>query len=163
MLPVHTILFPTDFSENARQVFPLACSLGRDSGARVVVLHVAAPAKEHDPLLALQDRDEYYKEPRQKLHQYQAPDANVHVEHQLEIGEPTSEILRVAQQVKAGLIVMGTHGRTGLRRLLLGSVAEHVLRNATCPVLLVRHSVAGIAHTAASNDEIEQRSLKVGS
>ena len=138
MLPVHTILLPTDFSENVQQAFPLACSLARDCGARVVVLHVAPPPRSHDPLLALQNRDEYYEEPWQALRQMRAPDANVHVEYQLETGDAAPEILRVAQQSKAGLIVIGTHGRTGFGRLLLGSVAEQVLRGASCPVLAVK-------------------------
>jgi nucleotide-binding universal stress UspA family protein len=60
------------------------------------------------------------------------------VEHRLEEGEPAAQILRVAKETKAGLIVMGTHGRTGLERILLGSVAEKVLRKAVCPVLTVR-------------------------
>lgn len=138
MLPVHTILFPTDFSDSAQQVFPLACSLARDCGARIVVLHVAAPLRSQDPLSALQDRDEYHKERWQTLHQMRAPDANVHVEHQLETGDAAPEILRVAQQNKAGLIVIGTHGGTGIGRLLVGSVTEQVLRAASCPVLAVK-------------------------
>lgn len=138
MLPVHTILFSTDFSDCAQRAFPLACSLGRDCGARIVVLHVVPPPRSHDPLLAFQGRDEYYGEPLKTLRQIRALDANVNVEHQLETGDAGPEILRVAQQIKAGLIVIGTHGRTGLGRLLLGSVAEQVLRGASCPVLAVK-------------------------
>jgi nucleotide-binding universal stress UspA family protein len=56
----------------------------------------------------------------------------------VEAGEPSDGILEAARAVRADLIVMGTHGRTGIARLLLGSVAEAVLRRATCPVLTVR-------------------------
>ena len=138
MLPIHTILFPTDLSENAQQAFPLACSLARDCGARIVVLYVMLPPLGPDVLEARRHPDEYYDGPRQALHQVHAPDQNVRVEHRLEEGDASKVILEVAQEIEAGLIVMGTHGRTGLGRLLLGSVTEHVLRKAPCPVLTVK-------------------------
>jgi nucleotide-binding universal stress UspA family protein len=61
------------------------------------------------------------------------------LESKVGVGKPAEEILRVAREEKADLIVMGTHGRTGLRHLLLGSVAEEVARHAPCPVFSVRH------------------------
>ncbi len=60
------------------------------------------------------------------------------MEHLLKMGKPTVEILRVAEESNCDLIVMGTHGRRGLARMLMGSVAEHVVRNATCAVLVVK-------------------------
>jgi hypothetical protein len=63
-----------------------------------------------------------------------APRLLVHVP----VGSPVDEIVALARQIGADLIVLGTHGRRGLRRLWLGSVAEHVVRSATCPVLVVR-------------------------
>jgi nucleotide-binding universal stress UspA family protein len=138
MLPIHTILFPTDFSENAEQAFPLACALARDCGARIVVLNVLPPPLGHEQLQAHQHPEEYYGIPRKALEKIRAPEDNVRVEHRLEEGDAAGVILQVADDVQAGLIVMGTHGRTGLARLLLGSVAEHVLRKASCPVLTVR-------------------------
>jgi nucleotide-binding universal stress UspA family protein len=62
----------------------------------------------------------------------------VDIEHRLVSGEPAKEILRLARDEDVELIVMGTHGRTGVMRALLGSVAEEVLRHATCPVLTVK-------------------------
>ena len=64
------------------------------------------------------------------------------LEHRLEEGDPATMILNVAQETGAGLIVMGTHGRTGLERLLMGSVAEQVMRKAPCPVLTMRGTPA---------------------
>jgi len=64
------------------------------------------------------------------------------VEHRLEEGDTAKVILDVALEIGAGLIVMGTHGRTGLGRLLLGSVAEQVLRKAPCPVLTAKFPLA---------------------
>jgi hypothetical protein len=72
------------------------------------------------------------------LCRFGVPDNKVRVEHRLEEGEPSKEILRVAAEVGCDLIVMGTHGRTGLERLVLGSVAERVLAKARCPVLTLK-------------------------
>jgi nucleotide-binding universal stress UspA family protein len=141
MLPIHTILFPTDFSESAQAAFPLACSLARDCGARIVVLYVMPPPLGHEELQAQHHPGEYYAVPWSALRQVRPPDENVLVEHRLEEGDATKWILEVADEIHAGLIVLGTHGRTGLSRLVLGSVAEHVLRKATCPVLTVRSTL----------------------
>jgi nucleotide-binding universal stress UspA family protein len=138
LLPIHTILYPTDFSESAQQTFALACSLARDCGARVVVLYVMAPPMGHEELEARRDPEEYYGGMWKALRAMQAPRQDVHVEHRLEEGDAAKRIVEVAQEVRAGLIVMGTHGRTGLPRLLLGSVAEQALRRATCPILTVK-------------------------
>jgi len=140
MFPIHTILFPTDFSENAQQAFPLTCSLARSCGARVVVLYVVPPPLGHDQVLSRQNPDEFYEGPWMALREVKAPDENVRVEYRLADGHAAKEILMVADDIQAGLIVMGTHGRSGLRRLLLGSVAEEVLRGAACPVLAVKRS-----------------------
>ncbi len=142
MLPIHTMLFPTDFSDNAQAAFPLACALARDCGARVVVLHVVPSPVGLDRVLIHTNPDEYYAGPRQAIHNVRPPDQNVRVEHRLADGNAATEIPSVAEEIGAGLIVMGTHGRSGLGRLLLGSVAEQVLRKAACPVLTVRKGVA---------------------
>jgi universal stress protein A len=148
MLAIRAILHPTDFSGHSQAAFRLACSLARDHGARLVVLH-AVPAGTVE-LLALSQlgtqertkgiRDSY----RSDLARIQPTDPDVRVEHRLEDGNPATVILRVAEEIPADLVVMGTHGRsrTGLSRLLMGSVAEQVVRHATCPVLTVRLPVS---------------------
>jgi universal stress protein A len=143
MTPIRTILHPTDFSPHSEAAFALACSLARDHGARVIVLHVqersslvysgvmTAPppppptAEEQKALEAL-------------LHQIRSSDSKVPVDHLLEEGDPATAILQVAQERGCDLIVMGTHGRTGLGRLLMGSVAEKVVREARCPVMTMK-------------------------
>jgi nucleotide-binding universal stress UspA family protein len=65
-------------------------------------------------------------------------DPGITFEHRLVMGDPATEIVRVAEEEKAELIVLGTHGRTGLSRILMGSVAEAVVRHAPCPVLIYR-------------------------
>jgi len=90
------------------------------------------------PLSSRPDPDGDLREARVRLERLPVTGENVRAERQLVEGDPVSEILRVAREMPADLIVMGTHGRTGLERLLMGSVAEEVLRKATCPVLTVK-------------------------
>jgi len=141
VLPVHTILCPTDLCESSRAVFELACALARDQGARLIVLHVELPPLGQAVVIERRDPQAYYAGEWEVLRQFQAPDSNILVEHQLVVGVAAIEILRVAEETKAGLIVMGTHGRSGLGRALMGSVAEAVLRRASCPVLTVKFPV----------------------
>ena len=65
-------------------------------------------------------------------------DLDISFEHRLVMGDPASEIVRVAKEEHPELVVLGTHGRTGLSRILMGSVAEAVVRHAPCPVLIYR-------------------------
>jgi nucleotide-binding universal stress UspA family protein len=139
MLAVHTVLHPTDFSDRSQYAFWLACALARDYGARLIVLHVAdvPPVVYGDGMLP-PDPQELRAAAQRQLDRLQVPHADVRAERRLEQGEAVEEILRVAREVQADLIVLGTHGRTGLGRLLMGSVAEQVLRKAACPVLTVK-------------------------
>jgi len=138
MLTIHTILHPTDFSVRAQSALALACALARDHGARLIVLHVAPTPVGYAEGMIPPDPEEYLEGLRQELQQLQVPDAGLQVERRLVEGDPVTEILRVAEDTGSELIVMGTHGRTGLARLLMGSVAELVMRRAPCPVLTVR-------------------------
>ena len=79
-----------------------------------------------------------------RLRDFEAPDPGVTVEIKFEEGHAAVEILRMAEKVRCDLIVLGSHGKTGLRRLLAGSVAEAVLRQAPCPVLVVKYPLAEI-------------------
>jgi nucleotide-binding universal stress UspA family protein len=139
MLPIRTILHPTDFSERSGSALRLACALTRDYGARLVVLHVATPPDViySEGALPL-DPEVFYREAKERLDRLEVPEGNVRAERRFEEGDPATEILRVAPEVNADLIVMGTHGRTGLGRLLMGSVAEQIVRKASCPVLTVK-------------------------
>jgi nucleotide-binding universal stress UspA family protein len=140
MLHIRKILHPTDLSENSRAAFDVACALARDYRAELIVVHVNKPAGIYAPdgiAMALP-----LEEPlalRAKLAQVRPADSAVKVEHRIVDGEPSDEILKLANAEGVDVIVMGTHGSTGLTRLLMGSVAENVLRKAPCPVLTVRH------------------------
>jgi nucleotide-binding universal stress UspA family protein len=148
MLPAHTILFPTDLSELAAPAFELACALARDEGARLVVLYVVPPPSTHGEVVARRQPDGFYEGLWRQLRELHAPEGDVRVEPRLEEGDAVEEILRVAREVHAGIIVMGTHGRGGLSRLVLGSVAEQVLRRADCPVLTVKVPAAAAVSTS---------------
>ena len=145
MIGIRTILHPTDFSASSEYAFRLARALARDQVARLIVLHVGP-----QPLTALGGTaavpplpEEYGRaELERMLQKIQAPELDDRFEHRLVFGDTVPEILRAAVGSRADLVVMGTHGRTGLGRLLLGSTAEQVLRRATCPVLTVRPGAA---------------------
>jgi nucleotide-binding universal stress UspA family protein len=140
MLPIHTILHPTDFSEPSDNAFHLACALARDYNAKLILLHVAVLTSGvyGEALIPPPSPIAEEEELARRLQQLRPPNPSISVEHLLEEGAPAAEILRVAEDHHVDLIVMGTHGRTGLRRLLMGSVAEQVVRKARCPVLTVK-------------------------
>jgi nucleotide-binding universal stress UspA family protein len=147
MTPFRTILLATDFSENSRQAFRAASSLAAEDKTRLVILHVVDPteAREEPGDLGRSteatrgeqgQRDRDYL--AQKLCDAYVPNHAVDVERHVRHGDIPAEILRMAREVGADLIAMGTHGRTGLRRMLTGSIANAVLRGAPCPVLALR-------------------------
>jgi nucleotide-binding universal stress UspA family protein len=139
VLAIHTILYPTDFSDRAACAFGLACALARDYGARLVLLHVSPlPMLAYGEGVVMPRPPDSHDRLKAELERLEVPDAAIRVERRVEEGDPVPEILRVAEEVGADLIVLGTHGRTGLGRLLMGSVAEQVVRRGPCPVLTVR-------------------------
>lgn len=121
--PARHILVATDFSESAEEAFATAVDYARVLHARLHLLHVFAPTDvEVTRLLA----DAASK-----------PESDVPVAVASAAGDPAQEILKYATRHPIDLIVMGTHGRTGVSRVLLGSVADRVIRGAACPVLVV--------------------------
>jgi nucleotide-binding universal stress UspA family protein len=138
MSPIHTILHPTDFSLQSENAFNFASSLARSHKSRLIVLHVReSPAAVCGEFGSLPVEREPIEPLRDKLIRLHSPDS-IAVEHHLKEGDPAREILAAAREFKADLIVLGTHGRTGLSRLLMGSVAEQVVRKAPCPVLSIK-------------------------
>jgi nucleotide-binding universal stress UspA family protein len=139
MLPIRSILHPTDFSLPSEHAFRLACSLASDHGARLVVLHVVSTLLRDAPVRNLFLLcDEYREVLEERLHLQAAPDPMVLTEYRLKQGAPALQVLQVAEEVGCDLIVMGTHGRGAPERPGLGSVAEAVVRQAECAVLTVR-------------------------
>jgi nucleotide-binding universal stress UspA family protein len=139
MLQIRTILHPTDFSEPSQAAWELACALARDYNARLLIVHVYSPAPVYAPDgIAIPFPQEEPAALQARLAAIRPSDERIAYEHRLLEGEPAEKILELAQKEPVDLIVMGTHGTTGLARLLVGSVAESVLRKAPCPVLTVR-------------------------
>jgi universal stress protein A len=133
------ILFPTDFSHTGDAALELATSLARERGAQLLIVHV------EEPPAAYGAGEMYYGMPdpvtedlRKMLEQVTPTDSQIPCERRLITGDPATSIARLAADEGVELIVMGTHGRTGLMRLLMGSVAEAVVRRAPCPVLTLR-------------------------
>ena len=143
---LQTILHPTDYSDVSQVALAYAVSLAHDHRARLVILHaVETLGPENvtygEAVSELQPAG-YRKRLLDDLHQIRSPDPQVPVEYVVAEGEPAAEIVRVAGEKNCDLIVMGSHGRSGVRRWLGGSVAEHVVRLASCPVLVVKGPAA---------------------
>ncbi len=143
MLPIKSILHPTDFSQQSEAAFHLACSLAKDYQAELIIIHVEPPqevaygAYFNAPPSPPEDVEAL----KEQLFDMQPDDPSLRVEYFFLRGDPAQQILRAAEKNHCDLIVLGTHGRTGLGRLLMGSVAEHVLREANCPVVTVKNPV----------------------
>lgn len=134
------ILFPTDFSHTGDAALEMATSLARDTGATLMIAHV-----EEAPNVYA-GGEFYYgipnpptEELRRMLEEVKPTDPEVKYEHRLLTGDPASTIVRLADEEDVDLIVMGTHGRTGIIRVLMGSVAEVIVRRAKCPVVTYKH------------------------
>jgi len=149
---IKNILHATDFSRSCMSSLEVACSLARDHDARLLLLHVVprvAQMHEGGDRLALrraecqeQDQKSYQEEMRGKLQQLPLPGLHVPTERLLVEGAVVAEILRAAKDRSCDVIVMGTHGWTGEARQLLGSVAEAVMQQAPCPVVMVKVPLA---------------------
>jgi len=133
------ILVPIDFSAGSEAALKMATSLVRDSGGTLILAHVEViplSASGGEYLYAIPEPPT--EELLAKLNAIVLPDSHVSVERRLVAGDPADAIIRLAQTENVDMIVMGTHGRRGLTRLLMGSVAEAVVRAAPCSVLTVK-------------------------
>jgi nucleotide-binding universal stress UspA family protein len=139
------IVVPTDFSECAEQAWALAQRLAKTLGSEVVLVHVLVEAPLYGEGPWTMDRTrQVFEEARRWVSEQldkKATDANgngVTVRTVLRTGTPYREIVDLATDERADLVIIGTHGRGGMSRALLGSVADRVVRLAPCPVLTVR-------------------------
>lgn len=165
-MDVQKILVPIDYSEDSLEALQWGASLATKYGAKLILLHVIPKAVEEiypsgpewigpftppsyyyegmapgtrprrtEPLLI-----DWQERAKAQLSDFATMNLKepVPLDVQVAVGRPVDEILRLAREQRVDLIVMGTHGRTGLRHLLLGSVAEAVARQAPCPVFTVR-------------------------
>ncbi len=136
------ILVATDGSEHGLKAAKAAVELAKLSGGKVVAIYVADTSRTGhlpDDMLIFSIRELLLKEGKEAVHQVEklAKDAGVNFEMNVAEGNPGSEIISYAEKSGMDIIIMGTVGRTGLDRFLLGSVAEKVVRNSKIPVLTV--------------------------
>jgi nucleotide-binding universal stress UspA family protein len=145
---IQAILLPTDFSSYNEAAMRLASALAAETGA---VLHIAHVDEMHDLNAAMAESGYPYLLPaeiedraeiRERLERVVPAAAAVQYRHHYLRGTPVAEIVDFARREKIDLIVMASHGRTGLLRLLMGSIAEGVMRKAACPVLIVKQPAA---------------------
>jgi nucleotide-binding universal stress UspA family protein len=138
-LPKNCVVVPVDFSEVAFEAIATAVQLVR-SPSDLVVVHVLPEVSTLEPTEAWHPVDSLSRVRRVSEALRKRLDSAGHSDVKLEvlIGDPGHEIAELAAREKAELIVLPSHGRTGLKRLLIGSVAERVVRLAHCPVLVLR-------------------------
>jgi universal stress protein A len=146
-MQIRSILLPTDFSECGNYALSYAASLARSFGASILCVHVIEPMvptvgysgmTEPLPIADITDQLENSAERELPKIAEREEFAGLEIEELIVHGEAASEIVRVAREHKVDLIVVSSHGRTGLGRILFGSTAEAVVRHAPCPVLVVK-------------------------
>jgi nucleotide-binding universal stress UspA family protein len=140
------ILFATDFSKASRKAFATAVKTAKSSGAVLSILHVLAPFVPIAPdqyigpetweEIDAQSRRWATKELRKRTDRAKAE--GVTAKGFLVEGHPAREVTRFAKKMRADLVVIGTHGRTGFAKLFLGSIASQIVASAHCPVMTVR-------------------------
>lgn len=142
MIRIQRIVYPTDFSTYSTQAYFHALGLAEQSGAALTVVFVRNPVSDEH------DRGRGYWE--EQLAAVRPHDSSLRVTHAVLEGDPATEIVRHATDTKADVIVIGTHGRTGAARLEFGSVAERVVREAPCSVLVVKLPRTGRGQASSS-------------
>ena len=139
------ILAPTDFSEYSKKAVASALELAKKFGAKLSILHVVElppyPVEGYvPPSLTATFIEDLEREASQELAQVvpEAEGAGVEVARLVAVGTPYRKIIDMAEAEQVDLIVMATAGRTGFSHLIMGSIAERVVRTASCPVLTIR-------------------------
>jgi universal stress protein A len=168
------ILVAIDYSDNSEQALQWGVSLAQQYRAKLLLVHVIPKAVEEvypqgtsfatlaplyyggmapgcQPFSSQPIIIDLQENARMELERFAYKHLGTLPALQVPVGKPAEEILRVARDEGVGLIVMGTHGRTGLRHLLLGSVAEAVSRCAPCPVFTLRASIATAQRRGSSD------------
>ncbi|MDQ2938399.1 MAG: universal stress protein [Acidobacteriota bacterium] len=148
-MQIRSILLPTDFSDCGNYALGYAASLARTFGASIICVHVIEPmvptvgySGMTEPLPIADITDQLEDSAERELPKLAECEecAGLQIEEVIAHGEAASEIVRLAKDRNVDLIVVSSHGRTGLGRILFGSTAEAVVRHASCPVLVVKPS-----------------------
>ena len=157
MITIRRILCPVDYSRFSRHALDQAVALARETGAEILAMHACAVAPVTEvvtvgapiPLEPARFSPAYRQTLVRELHDFttEVEAGGLVIATSVVERDPVAAIVETAERWSADLIVMGTHGRSGFERLLLGSVAERVLRKAPCPVLTVPRQVASARKT----------------
>ena len=143
MIDIKHILHPTDFSELARRALPYVLEFARKYDSRIDLLHVLelpfGAISMAEEAIANSERQVEGLIPREDR-------ANIEIVPFVVRGKPSTEICRIARERETDLIVLATHGHSGLEHAVLGSTAERVVRKAPCPVLTIRHPEHEFVH-----------------
>ena len=142
MIGLKRILVPVDFSETSEAALKYGVALARAFGSQLYLLHVPehpGEAAEAEYPIGLFETMQTAAHDRLGHLLTEEETRELHPVYKMHIGTPCEEIVSFAREREIDLIVMGTHGRTGIARVLIGSVAEKVVRKAPCPVLTVHH------------------------
>ena len=139
-IKLQKILVPIDFSELSRKALQYALTFSRVFGGEIFLLHVVEFVPTPEVVVA---ETEYLnaslrETAAQQLSEWRKEIPGVSVKASIQDGIPFREIVRIANEINADLIILGTQGRTGLSHLFIGSTAERVVRHAGCPVMVVR-------------------------
>jgi len=146
-MQIRSILLPTDFSECGNYALSYAASLARTFGASILCVHVIEPmvpavgySGMTEPLPLADITDQLEDSAGRELPKLSGCEecAGLEVEELIVHGEAAAEIVRVAKERNIDLIVVSSHGRTGLGRMLFGSTAEAIVRHSSCPVMVVK-------------------------
>lgn len=150
MTTVKSILVPTDFSETSYAALNYAIGMAQAFGAQLYLMHV--PGELGIGFEANFPVGRFETAARERLDALLSQEEieRLRPEYALRLGTPATEIVRYADARDVDMIIMGTHGRSGVAHLLMGSVAEQVVRTAPCPVLLVRHPKGASAKSQAA-------------
>ena len=137
----HNVLCPIDFDANSPSALEYAGKVVQETGGRIFLLHVVPWTVAAVPLDASEVLAELKQSATTRLRQLAKEKLDAHVGHEIVVtvaANPGHEVVRLAKELRADAIVMTTHGRKGLSHVVLGSVAERVVREAPCPVLTLR-------------------------
>ena len=147
MIKMKTILHPTDFSESSSYALGYAISFAKEFEAKLYILHVVEDVstafyfealKAPSAMEIMTDIQNHAQRALEEVLPQEVRDT-IATECAIRGGAPFVEIIRYAKEIEADMIVCGSHGRTGLKHMIFGSVAENVVRHSPCPVLSVRH------------------------
>jgi nucleotide-binding universal stress UspA family protein len=154
-MPVfQTLIHPTDLDESSKESFRVARSIAQDLGARLVVYHIVSPPAilAEDGRVILDPRKGEPIDLWAEYRTHQADTPKVHVQYAVVVADRSVARILLEEKVRelgeGVLVVIGSHGRTGISRLLWGSKAEEVVRNSSVPVLVVKKTAAAPAATS---------------